>query len=84
MTMVILVQNLQDHDKDVSTDFKWLIKWRTYISFIGVPFCQLEMQVLLPQLPEVYKAYLDSNAQEATTFLRVSFVIFSYKDSTFC
>ncbi|AQK50036.1 hypothetical protein ZEAMMB73_Zm00001d049321 [Zea mays] len=36
----------------------------------GVPFRQLEMQVLLPQLPEVYKAYVDNNAQEATTFLR--------------
>jgi hypothetical protein len=39
---------------------------RNYICFIGVPFCQLEMQALLPQPPEACKAYLDSNVQEAT------------------
>jgi hypothetical protein len=38
---------------------------RDWIYFIGFPFCQLEMQALLPQPSEACKAYLDSNVQEA-------------------
>jgi hypothetical protein len=43
-----------------------MILWQGNTSvFVGFPFCQLEMQALLPQPPEACKAYLDSNVQEA-------------------
>jgi hypothetical protein len=37
----------------------------TFLDISGVPFLQLEVQALLPQLPEASQAHMDSHVQEA-------------------